>query len=285
MPHHFHRFAPFGVAHDPAAGPQWCAWKLGVSPAAEANDSGSRRRSRRCEASRAWQSCRGTCRVIAHKNPTPCLPRRPSNAVFHDGTFVEFDLGAVPTSISCDRDAQSTRNVRSEDKVGQSTPSRAGEVSTPSKHLDADMIGAGIVMFLDSCGDGWLFTPGHDRVDEPIGCLFRIGPILIAEPETPKIGEITRSPEVKAQIRPPNLPRCPRVGLEHDHLLGRHKRLRSDNLPGKRGVVWSREVWMHSIGSRGCQPKHPGTQSCQHPVNGLRWRHRTVRGCVHLVEI
>src|SRR5579884_4500952 len=57
-------------------------------------------------------------------------------------------------------------------RCGDSAPLLAGKGSLIGRqHLDADVVGAGCLVFGDPAHDGRLVTPGDDRIEEPIAHL------------------------------------------------------------------------------------------------------------------
>src|SRR5207249_6531967 len=81
-----------------------------------------------------------------------------------------------PGRRACDRPSTTTartrgkpRSARLDERRGQAAPGLPGEGSSVGgEGLDADVVGAGVVMFTHPAGGGVLVAPRHQGVDEPV---------------------------------------------------------------------------------------------------------------------
>src|SRR5207237_766669 len=78
-------------------------------------------------------------------------------------------------------------------------PTAAGTtVSERVEHLYADMFGAGVVMCLHSCGDGFLVAPDDQRIDQPVGTAT--GKVVLGEAEPPEVVGVVGQHEVAGEV-------------------------------------------------------------------------------------
>ena len=78
------------------------------------------------------------------------------------------------------------RSARLDQRQGQAAPGLPGEgVPVAGEGLDADVVGAGVVVFTDPAGDGGLVTPRHQGVDESVAA--DAGQVVVGEAEAAQV--------------------------------------------------------------------------------------------------
>ena len=83
------------------------------------------------------------------------------------------------------------------------------------------MVGTGVVVGGDGCGNGLGVTPGDHRVDQPVAPAP--ADVVVAEAEGAQVLRVVGQAEVGAGVAPGQLPGPGRVRLEDDGDLGRQQ--------------------------------------------------------------
>jgi len=80
--------------------------------------------------------------------------------------------------------------------AGEGAPPGAGQGRLAGQHLDAHMVGAGLVVPGDPAGDGRLVTPGDQCVHEPVA---RLADVVVGESQPEQIRDVVRRLQVDMQ--------------------------------------------------------------------------------------